>query len=317
MYQFDDDIVMSMASNKSKVAMVEAAIENYESRGKRHDDSLDSHVYAAEAYSVLESVQGTKETRDRYLSFAETVRNSLVTEAIYDLYKKSVPVQLRENNTETSIMRAIVCEYVNEQGYGTILECMKTASTAMSEMYNLITETATKILEAVDKSNPETFNITPEMRDEFFKQLNYNDSEAIADAINSRVSDAVDDFVTANTKDHEDITAALQQAQEKIDNSPSEDEELHEAYRGVAKRKINKIRNAPKSVFHAMVSSLSESVLRNPESHAEFMLEGHLNMDKIVDRAKLMYGFMETLNTSRLQNIDELFITDIIEGLKK
>ena len=40
-------------------------------------------------------------------------------------------------------------------------------------------------------------------------------------------------------------------------------------------------------------------------------------MDKIVDRAKLMYGFMETLNTSRLQNIDEVFITDIIEGLKK
>lgn len=317
MYGFDDDIIMSMANNKSKVAMVEAAIDSYESRGKKHDDSIDTMRYSAEAQSIMESVGAVTETKNRYLSFAETVRNSLVTEAIYNLYKKSVDVQLRESNTETSIMRAIVCEYVNEHGYDTILERMKTASTAMSEMYNLITETATKILEGADKSNPETFTITPEMRDEFFKQLDYNDSEAIADAINSRVSDAVDDFVTANTKDHEDITAALQQAQEKIDSAPSEDEELRESYQMSAKRKINEIRNAPKSVFHAMVSSLSESVMRNPESHAEFMLEGHFNMDKIVNRTKLMYGFMETLNTSRLQKIDESFISDIVEGLKK
>lgn len=313
----DEDIIMAMSRRKSATAFTEAAIAAFEEKTNHHDDAVDAYKYQLEASVILENMQHNSELSNRYTSFAETVRNSLVTEAIYNLFKKSVPAQFCSENAETSIMRAIVCEYVNEQGYDTILERMKTASTAMSEMYNTITETAQKILEAVDKSNPETFNITPDMRDEFFAQLDYSDSDAIADAINDRVTTAVGDFVTANTKDHEDITSALQQAQEKIDAAAPEDTELHEYYQMAGKRKVNEIRNAPKSVFHAMVSSLSESVVKNPDSHAEFMNEGHLDMNKIVNRTRLMYTFMETLNTSRLHNIDEAFISDIVEGLKK
>ena len=47
------------------------------------------------------------------------------------------------------------------------------------------------------------------------------------------------------------------------------------------------------------------------------MVEGHLDMDKIVDRTRLMYTFMEMLNTTRLDTIDESYIKDTIINLKK
>jgi hypothetical protein len=154
------------------------------------------------------------------------------------------------------------------------------------------------------------------MKDEFFNQLNYDDSQSITDAINDRVSNAVEDFVTANTQDHEDITAALQQAQEKIGTVPEDDAELREAYEMEAKRKVNRIRNAPKGLFHGMVSAMCEGVMKNQDTSAEFLEDGHINMDKVVDRTQLMYTFMEMLNTTRLAKVDEEMVSNVICGLR-
>ena len=84
-----------------------------------------------------------------------------------------------------------------------------------------------------------------------------------------------------------------------------------------AKRQINQIRNAPKGVFHAMVTSVCESVMKSPNNYKELMTENHLNMPKIVDRVTLLYSFMETLNTTRLADMNESAIAEILEDLKK
>lgn len=215
-------------------------------------------------------------------------------------------------------MRAMVSQYVTENGYDNILDKMRTGSVTLSEIYNIIDSTSSKILESVDKNDPNTFTITPEMKDEFFKSLDYSDSKSISDEINNRVSTAMQDFVTANAKDHEDIQAALQQAQEKIDKAPEKDkEQLTESYTIQAKRRTSEIRNAPKNVFHAMVSAMCESVLKHQDTNNEFLVEGHLDIDKIVSRTSLMYTFMEMLNTSRLDTINEEYIENVIKDLKQ
>ena len=139
------------------------------------------------------------------------------------------------------------------------------------------------------------------------------------------------DFINTNNKDHEEITNTLKNAQEKIDTVTSADDgedndeedsttpdgNVKESYQGLARARINKIRTAPKGVFHSMVSALSESVLKHEDMHNEFMTEGHLDMDKIVDRTRIMYTFMEMLNTSRLDRVDEAFISEAITNLSK
>ena len=311
---YDEMLKTSGRYARSNRAFVEAAIAEYET-SNQVAESARVRDFESEGTMVLESVMGRESTSARFTSFAQTVRTALVTEAIYKIFKESMSDEIKNDRTSTSIMRAMVTEYVNENGYDTILNRMRTASSVTSVICNTITESAKKILESVDKSNPDTFYIAPEMKDEFFKQLDYSDSQAISDAIHKRASEAMDDFVTANTKDHEDITAALQQAQEKIGNVPTEDDELRESYSTVARRKATEVRNRPKGVFHSMVTAMCESVMKNADMHDEFMTEGHLNIEKIVSRTYLMYTFMEMLNTSRIGKVDEIFIEGVIIDL--
>ena len=314
---YDEMLKTSGRHAKSNRAFVESVISEYEANSKPVKESIIRGSFESERNMVMENVMHHDGIRARYQSFSQTVRNALVTEAIYKIFSESVDPEVRDDNVSSSIMRAMVSQYVNENGYDNILNHMKTASTTMSCIYKTITETADKILKNVDKSDPNTFTITPEMRDEFFKQLDYSDSEAISDAIHQRVADAMDDFVTANTKDHEDITAALKQAQEKIGEVPEEDDELRESYSMVAKRKATEVRNRPKSVLHSMITAMCESVMKHKEMQDEFMTEGHLDVDKIVSRTKLMYTFMETLNTARIDIIDKAFIEGVIADLSK
>lgn len=296
--------------------IIRAAIANYEAANTPVRESY-TQPFNEERLALVENTHRKKVLTDRYISFVETVRSALVTEAIYKIYKEATSDKLLEDTMNRSIMRGIVSEYVTENGCYDILDRMKKASVITSQMYNTINEITQKILESVDKNDPNTFTITPDTKDEFFKQLDYSDSQAVSDAIKSRVTDEINDFVTANAKDHEDINAALKDAQEKIDNVPETEQDLREAYEQKARRQVLAIRTAPKNVFHAMVSTVCESTLKNQTEYAEFMHEGHLNVDKVVDRVSLMYTFMETLNTSRMEKIDEAYIESMLENLKQ
>lgn len=307
------DITISPRKAKYNKQLFDAMLENYADpvetkTRKRHDYTLEENIiksnYRANALN-------------RFQSFSETVRNCLVTEALYKLFYESTSDELKSDNTNQSIMRKIVNEYVQDNGYNEVLARMRKASVPMCEMYNIIDNSVKNILEEVDKEDPATFTIKPEERDEFFKDLDYADTDNIEQAISDRVSDAMADFINTTNKEHDDITDTLKHAQEKIDDNQDEDADLKESYQMLAKSKVNNIRSAPKGVLYSMVSAMSESVLKHKDMQDEFMTEGHLDMDKIVDRTRLMYTFMEMLNTTRLDTIDESYIKDTIMNLKK
>lgn len=297
-------------------AFVESAIKDYDERvNAKSPEYVDP--FAESRSNVLENVMGKESISTRYISFSESVRNALVIESIYKIVSEAVTEETRGNNTSMSILRGMISSYVNETGYDVIMNRMKTASVTTSVIHNTITESVSKILEACDKSNPDTFCISQDMKDDFFKALDYSDSESISKEINKRVSDAMDDFITANTKDHEDVEAALQQAKEKMEANKTNDEELNECYSAIGRSKALEVRNRPKGVLHSMISAMCESVMKNKDMQDEFMTEGKLNMSKIIDRTTLMYTFIESLNTSRIANVDSHFIEEVIADLSK
>ena len=57
--------------------------------------------------------------------------------------------------------------------------------------------------------------------------------------------------------------------------------------------------------------------MKNKNMQDEFMTEGKLNMSKIINRTALMYTFIESLNTSRIANVDSHFIEEVIADLSK
>ena len=68
-----------------------------------------------------------------------------------------------------------------------------------------------------------------------------------------------------------------------------------------------------------MVHSMCESAMKHKETtHKEFFAEGgHLDMGKIVDRTKLMYTFLEMLNTTKIEKIDENYIANVVSSFKE
>lgn len=294
----------------------EALIANYNNRNK--GDKANNHrgyTFDKESKMVIEHTSAAQDIGSRLQSFSNSVRCNLLIEAMYKMFKESMHPDDLNDNATTSIMRAMVSEYVNENGYFEIIRRMRSNSPTTQIIAKIITESHQAVMQSIDKSNPDTFRITPEMRDEFFKQLDYSDSQAVSDAINQRVGDSMADFIDANKKDHEDITAVLKQAQEKIGEIDPEDDSLKESYTRIATGKTNEIRNRPKSVFHAMVHTMCESVIKHNDMHAEFMSEGKLDISKIVDRVKIMYTFMEMLNTSKIETVNEAFINNVIRDL--
>lgn len=311
---YNDDFKMPKRYAAANKAYVESVINEYNK--KMETKPVKNNVYS-ESDRIMETVASRQNARNRYNSYSESIRTTLVTEALYNLFKESAPESISSNPSDRSIMRAIVNEYVNDTGYTEILNRMKTASIPMSEMHNIIVNNTKAILEEADKDNPDTFVVTPEMKDNFFDQLNHSDSEDINNAIKERVSDAMEDFVTANTKDHDDIQNALNKAQEEVGETPDDEEELKEYYVYKAKREAAEIRNAPKGILHSMISSMCEGVIRNQDQNREFINEGHLDMNKITNRVSLMYNFLEMLNTTKLEKIDSAYLENVIEGLKK
>ena len=315
---YGDNFKFSDRHVRETKAYTEALINGYQERNNISvEPKRIGYEYEKESRMIAEQTSARENISNRLQSFSNSVRHNLLIEAIYHIFENSMDHDSIKNTDTTTVMRSMVSEYVNENGYFNIMDRMKSASPTTFMLHKIVTGAHKAIMESVDKNNPDTFRITPEMRDEFFKQLDYSDSQAISDAINQRVADAMTDFIDSNTKDHEDITSVLKQAQEKIGDVEPEDDSLKEAYTRMANGKANDIRNRPKTVFHAMVHSMCESVLMHNELHDEFMSEGKLDISKIVDRVGVMYTFMEMLNTSKIEVVDEAFINNVIRDLSK
>ena len=308
----NENLKLSERRMKLNRTIMEAAISNYNDKMSVKESASNRDENKE---MVLEGTMNRENGLKKYQSFVEDVKNGLVVEALYKVFSEAVSEEIKSDLSNRNVMRAIVNQYVHENDYSSIMNKMRSASVPMNNMYNTIVESSKVILENVDKTDANTFKITSDMKDEFFKQLDYSDSAAISDAINARVADAMTDFITANSKDHEDITNALKKAQEKIDDTvESDNTSIAESYNIIAKREISKINSRPKSILHSMVSAMCESVITHPEMHSEFMNEGNIDMDKVVTRTTIMYTFMEMLNTAKLDKVDENTIKSMIKS---
>ena len=143
------------------------------------------------------------------------------------------------------------------------------------------------------------------------------DTESISDAIRNRVTDAIDDFMVSNREDHDKIMGALELTRDKLEQVKNEPEEVRESYENLSKRYISKVRNRKKGVFESMVSAMCESVMKDDNLKQQFTEGAKLNIPKIVDRIETMYTFIETVNTMKLYDVNEEYMENLIQSLRK
>lgn len=72
----------------------------------------------------------------------------------------------------------------------------------------------------------------------------------------------------------------------------------------------------PMQLLEAMVNNISKDAVKNPENFLLLITEGTLDVESVMEKTVVLYTFLETLNTAKIENIDEVFIKDVYEGRK-
>ena len=306
----------------SNKLVIESAIDTFnrqmdEIAQMQHEEENAMNQSLRESEQLLNLRDRKQKNLNRFNTFSESLTHTLLAECIYHVYSKAIRQDLLEQENITGMMRAMVGDFIKEDASDIIYK-MRTKTATLSEMHNLIINTKKAILEdsMFDKNDPSTFRINSNAKDEFFERLDNLDTESISSAIRERVTNAVEDFMTANKLDHDRIMGALQMTKDKLEEKKNEPEEVKEAYEHISKRYITKVRNRKKGVFESMVMAMSESVMKDPQLKEEFTEGAKLNVPKIVDRIETMYTFIETVNTMQLYPIDENYMQDLIENLR-
>ena len=153
-----------------------------------------------------------------------------------------------------------------------------------------------------------------------------DDVQKAIELIRSRVANAEETFIRNNAEDKKKIDELLNKISsnvktvEELDGKNDAKAEVAKEAATIAKRQINDIKSSNKSltVFEKMSRILAENIIKNPQAKEMYIEEsGALDTYLVMESAKVMYGFLETLNTLQLENVNEEYIGKIIADMKK
>lgn len=178
-----------------------------------------------------------------------------------------------------------------------------------------------------DEEDFEEEEVDPEPEDYDNKVLEDLDKEedvqkAVA-LIRQRVADAEETFIRNNAKDKEQINALLGKISDNIKTvEDMSDKDIEKGKDAVAqenvklsRQKIEHITNSrPLSIMESFARCINKDIIRDEALKEAYIEEdGSLDIATIVESAKIMYGFLETLNTLQLKKVDEAYLKEIFK----
>ena len=275
----------------------------------------------AEATAFKEAAENKRMLRLKaYPAFKESVENKFVGGFLWTLYEQVLDKN-QASDFGKSIARGVVESYVKENGAMNIVRNMNGRSLYLTEAAQLIDSTIESVLEDVDKDNVDSYAINPEKEMEFYDSLDNSETDDITNTIRMRVVDAEEKMATDNIKDKLDMDEIMRSAADRINavktsnyegniSDESAEKQQQEAV-SMSKYRMNKVANdRPRSVLEQMVRTNSKKVLSDNELRKVYSENGQINFDKLIEATTAIYGFMETLNTLKIEYFDN-------ESLKK
>lgn len=297
----------------------ESAIAAKEAKDKA--DRQSSKIYE----SVFRNRENQTSRYRKFTAFAEQAKDMLLEHTIFTLANKALTkadnalgTHVMENADNVSTLHTMIYKFIHESGGSSaILAEMRMHGNTyyLSSTHQLIEETFKKIMDGVDKDDPDSLKISNEISKGFKTTFDDENTDVMADSISDRVVDAISQFIDDNAKDKEAIVGALTAAKEKIDGLESDEKALEESYSRLSKRFITDVRSRKHGLFNEMVTMVSKDIVKNKELHEAFMNGASINVGKVVDKVTLMYGFLETVNTMRLVKVTPEYIREHVLGL--
>jgi len=298
------DILNLQKSNTEKQQILESK--------NIYDQKLAEEQEQIEKYNYYKETFGHMGMQSKQSIFKANVEKELLSEGLNRIFSGCVKTLLYENST--LLKKHLVSSFVNESGVDNLMNRFSEESYLLSELTRLVIEYTDVICEKARENKDEI--IDPTDKEEFYEKIDgIADVGNIQDTVKLRVADAFNQFNINNTEKKRDIENILIQSRENINANMTE--EIMEYTKLQNKQKENKIRNSKKTIFESMMYNIIESCYKNNDLKEKFFEEsGQPDIDKIVDHCKIMYGFMEMLNTTGAEHLSPEYIKEQVDNLR-
>ena len=203
--------------------------------------------------SILEQRQAYSQRERELTAFTSASKNFLLAEAMYDLFKKSIPSTV--NESLTNLGRSVIDSFVNEEGASNLFaHCENTIY--LNQLTSLVEATHKKVIKDCDGKNG-PFKIANSDMKVFHDGLDKLDTEGITKEISKRVASAEEEFIKANLKDKENMEELAQKTQEKLAKVQAKDVETESAIKNnmkaLYKEQIENVERRQKGILESMV----------------------------------------------------------------
>ena len=176
-----------------------------------------------------------------------------------------------------------------------------------------------------DEDEEESLEDDDENKDKVFEDLDKEeDVQKAVELIRKRVADAEETFIKNNAEDKKKIDDLLGKISDNVKtvedmgDENSTESKIAKESATMNNRKIKDItENRPLTIFEKMTRELGSSIVRNVSIREQYLDEnGSLDSGSVVESARVMYGFLETLNTLKLEKVDEKYIAKVLEEIR-
>ena len=141
--------------------------------------------------------------------------------------------------------------------------------------------------------------------------------------IRQRVADAEEAFIKRNAEDKKQIDELLAKISDNVktvedlsDDDSTESKIAQESAR-LNKQKIKNItENRPLTILEKMTRNLSSGIIKDQSLREQYVTEsGELDTFLVIESAKVMYAFLETVSTLQLEKVDSAYITKALSEM--
>lgn len=283
-----------------------------------------------------------KKRRDRMISnrtaFKEEVQKALVANALFYSVLEPVLNEQVANTHEKTLAASVINEFVEQQNLDKMIRDWKHTSIYLAELAsniekysNIIDESCKeKIKEGL--SDKDAFDIEDADINKFVIDIKDTIPNDITKIISNRVEDSVDNFIDTNKKNKFEIKKIYDNTKDKIeqmnaDNSqtveddpnfqPEQIQVMQQEAVSMAKRREREILDAPTTVFGEMTNIMLESVHKVGVLKEAYSNEyNKINFGKIVNDTRVMYSFLECVNTLNIIPINEEYINNMLDDMR-
>lgn len=149
------------------------------------------------------------------------------------------------------------------------------------------------------------------------------DVKKAIELIRQRVADAEENFIKRNAEDKKQIDELIGKISDNVktvedisDDNDVKSKIAQESARMNRQRMKDITEKRPLSILEKMTRNLHANIIKDEVVKEHYIMEnGNLDTALIVEAGKVMYAFLETLNTLQLEKVDSKYIEDVLAGM--